>query len=246
MPPPPPPPPPHDPALDALYVSTSQGGRDAWFAAVRTAPRSDVWTVLGSTAPLGARGQEAAVELHIAERSRAVSFTRRAVSALGDGLRAAAAHGRRYVWVPLRLSGGPEVHANAVWVDLAAEEAYAFEPHGGDPSDAAHGRSGFRHFYDRSSYGDALQRLVGAAAAHAGLPRALSLYVPDDYMPPAWGQSLTADRWCALWCLLFLDGATRFGPTALVDAWAGAEYGEVVEALRSAPRWMRVHAAYLR
>jgi hypothetical protein len=241
--------------LDALYQVVAQGGRDDWFRRVRGAARSNVWTVLGTSAGDGARGQPPAVQLTISPRSGAVNFSSRAASALGGGLRDAQENGRRFVWVPLLLNGGREPHANGLWVDLEAREVWVFEPHGSDPAAAGQRACGFHNFYGRASYEAAMRRLVDDATKAAwGLVGVLAVYLPSDYLPPVWGQSLSdvrgralGDRWCAAWCLLFFDAATRFGPTAIVDEWGGDDVGaHLIEAMRNHARWMRVHPQYLK
>lgn len=221
---------------DDAYLAVAVRGRDAWFARVKAASAC-VWPVLSSHASTGARGRGTAVRLPIGADGH-VFVSRRAIAAAAAALADARAHGRRLVWLPVTLVGGSkhhcELHANAIWIDSMRREAWVFEPHGGDPSCAAH--DAWARFYDADSYATALSQLLPGLRVRA----------PRDWMPPVWGQSLVGGRWCALWCAVFLAGASTHGPREWVAQWTRLlrDKTEATAALRSAlhapAQWMHV------
>ena len=226
---------------DDLYMSTASRGRDYWFELVKSAEGSIVWPVLalpGNATP-GARGSKPRVNLQV--HNGTVNFTRRtAIDPVMDAVKDASQHGRRYVWLPIQLSSSnakhqSEQHANALFFDLKKREVWVFEPHGGEVENIAQGH--FRNFYRRHSYEEAIHKMLD--------PLDMRIHLPNDYMPPLFGQAITGDRWCVLWTLLFFDGATRQGPLAFIKEWENASLQHIQFALLNARHWMIVHPSYV-
>lgn len=230
---------------DERHYLTMYRQRDVCFARVNKDPESRVLALLG-IAETGARGAKPRLQATVTEGARRVLFPRRSAFTLTAAVAEAVEKGRSFLWLPLQLTAPEELHANAVWVDIAARRAILFEPHGSDAQHVGQRGCGWENFYISEQYFDAFRSLVATA-----LP-GFAAVVPSDYMPPVFGQSLSnvrgagrGDPWCMLWSLMFLHEVTADGgdPTKFVAritrlAADGGLEAHVLTKLKTAAVWM--------
>lgn len=129
--------------------------------------------------------------------------SKRASGTLVGGIRLARQHQVRYVitWLKLTRSERDD-HSNLLILDLAQNEMLWYEPHGSDLSLKAHPPA-IAHYYNSARMIELLHKVL--SNVNEEMHEQYTLVTPKDYLPPVWGQSITRDHFCSLWCILFLE-----------------------------------------
>jgi hypothetical protein len=199
--------------LDGLYHLVSNASRTAFRDALRDC---SVARMLLHTEAVDAStgGYPPAVRFTInAAGEVQVGLGRRGISQIGEFC---ISIGKvRFAFIPIRLvpiERGKNMHSNVVIVDTHRKTIHLFEPHGSDPSAAAHGPT-FVGYYKKDSYYPNFRRFIREIKFFDDY----KIKVPTDYQPAVFGQSQSqvvgsCDRWCSLWSSLFMVFAAKRSP----------------------------------